>query len=207
MNHPDMMAYCYIASVVFYILWGTSFLERNAQNRPGKKTKPEYIADSLVLAEKHEEAIEIYQKLLQEEFRTDDDYINRLHYKIGNSLMLSGKDKQAQPWFQKVLKAVSEKRLKSDAMAGLGRTFEYTGNRDSAFYWYLKSYQLAEETADTLRRARGARNMAQLLRVLRRFDEAGNYCQEAVTLIPGISDYKIVANIYNETAYLFELSG
>jgi DNA-binding CsgD family transcriptional regulator len=206
-NQFSVRIHYYIASIVFCTWWGISCSEISAQNKNSKKSDLEYFADSLVLADKHEEAIEIYQKLLQEEFRTDDAYMNRLHYKIGNSLMLSGKDKQAQPWFQKVLKAVSEKRLKSDAMAALGRTYEYTGNRDSAFYWYLKSYQLAEETADTLRRARGARNMAQLLRVLRRFDEAGNYCQEAVTLIPGISDYKVVANIYNETAYLFELSG
>jgi ATP/maltotriose-dependent transcriptional regulator MalT len=49
--------------------------------------------------------------------------------------------------------------------------------------------------------------MAQLLRVLGRFKESNSYCRQAVKLIPGISDYKIVANIYNETAYLFELSG
>jgi len=64
-----------------------------------------------------------------------------------------------------------------------------------------------EKTTDTLRRARGARNMAQLLRVLGRLDEATDYCQKAVKLIPGISDYKTEANIYNETAYLFELLG
>jgi ATP/maltotriose-dependent transcriptional regulator MalT len=159
------------------------------------------------LAEKHEEAIEIYQKLLQDESRTDDDYTNKLHYKIGNSLMLSGKDKQAQPWFHKVLEENAAMELHNDAMTGLGKTYEYTGKCDSAFYWYLRAYKLVEESTDTLRRARGARNMAQLLRVLGRFDEATDYCQKAVKLIPGISDYKTEANIYNETAYLFELSG
>jgi DNA-binding CsgD family transcriptional regulator len=94
----------------------------------------------------------------------------------------------------------------SDAMTGLGRTYEYTGKSDSAFFWYLKAYQLVNESPDTLRKARGSRNIAQLLRVLERFGEAKNYCRQAVDLIPGIGDFKIVANIYNETAYLFELS-
>lgn len=91
-------------------------------------------------------------------------------------------------------------------MTGLGKSYEYTGKHDSAFYWYLEAYKQVRETNDTLRRARGARNMAQLLRVLKRFDEARFYCSKAVDLAPGIKDYKVVANIYNETAYLFELS-
>jgi len=168
----------------------------------------EEVADSLALQEKHVEAVEIYRNILHNTEKTiSQEDKNRLYYKTGNSLMHAGKDRQAQPWFLKILDETTTIELKSDVMTGLGKTYEYTGNRDSAFYWYLKSYQLVEATTDTLRRARGARNMAQLLRVLGRLDEAGNYCQEAVALIPGISDYKTEANIYNETAYLFELSG
>jgi len=166
------------------------------------------MADSLALHEKHEEAAGMYQKMLQNtEKNIPDEDKNRLQYKTGNSLMHAGKEKQAQTWFLSVLNETRDYGLQSDAMTGLGRTYEYTGNRDSAFYWYLQAFKLVEESTDTLRRARGTRDMAQLLRVMGRLDEAENYCRRAVKLIPGISDYKIVANIYNETAYLFELSG
>jgi ATP/maltotriose-dependent transcriptional regulator MalT len=178
------------------------------QNRLYQNPVYEAKADSLALNEKHEEAAGMYQKMLQNTKKNiPEKDKNRLQYKTGNSLMHAGKEKQAQTWFLKVMNETKDTGLQSDAMTGLGKTYEYTGNRDSAFYWYLQAYWLVEESADTLRRARGARNMAQLLRVLGRLDEAENYCRKAVVLIPGISDYKIVANIYNETAYLFELSG
>jgi ATP/maltotriose-dependent transcriptional regulator MalT len=173
----------------------------------GQKNYLEKKADSLAQNEKHTEAAKLYQTLINSGSVKNKEKINRFRYKTGHSLMHAGTEKQAQPWFHKAIKESTNRELQSDAMAGLGRTFEYTGNRDSAFYWYLQAYKLVEESADTLRRARGARNMAQLLRVLGRLDEAENYCRRAVKLIPGISDYKIVANIYNETAYLFELSG
>lgn len=202
-----MKVFCYIVFIVFFISWEILPSVLNAQNVVAKKSDLEFFADSLVLAEKHPEAIEIYQKLLQDKFSIDDGSSNRLHYKIGNSLIQNGKEKQAQPFFRHISEKTTDIELKSDAMTGLGKTYEYTGNRDSAFYWYLQAYKLVEESADTLRRARGARNMAQLLRVIGRLDEAENYCRRAVKLIPGIFNYKIVANIYNETAYLFELSG
>jgi len=53
--------HCYIASIVFCTWWGISWYATSAQNKNGKKSDLEYFADSLVLAEKHEEAIEIYQ--------------------------------------------------------------------------------------------------------------------------------------------------
>ena len=179
-----------------------------AQNQLISDQNAEVTADSLALIEKHDEAVELYQRILNnpgKDIKQDDK--NRLLYKTGNSLMHSGKYRQAQPWFRKAIKEAAEKEMKSDALTGLGRTYEYTGKRDSAFYFYLEAFMLVEGTTDTLRRARGARNMAQLLRVLRRFDEARQYCRRAIRLIPGIADYKIIANIYNETAYLFELSG
>jgi len=180
----------------------------NAQSLPVSYQNTEIIADSLALIEKHDDAVSLYQKILHDSReRLEQDDKNRLHYKTGNSLMHSGKYRQARPWFRKTLKETAEKELKSDALTGMGKTYEYTGKRDSAFYFYLEAFMLVEETMDTLRRARGARNMAQLLRVLRRFDEARQYCRRAIRLIPGIADYKIIANIYNETAYLFELSG
>lgn len=198
----------HIVFIVSLLLGCCYFFKAPCQNRLDQNPVYEAKADSLALLEKHEEAAGIYRKILQNtEKNIPDEDKNRLQYKTGNSLMHAGKEKQAQTWFLRVLDETKDNGLQSDAMTGLGRTYEYTGNRDSAFYWYLQAYKLVEESADTLRRARGARNMAQLLRVLGRLDEAENYCQRAVKLIPGISNYKIVANIYNETAYLFELSG
>ena len=178
-----------------------------SQPNSGQKNYLEKKADSLAQNEKHTEAAKLYQTLINSGSVKNKEKINRFRYKTGHSLMHAGKEKQAQPWFHKTIKESTNRELQSDAMAGLGRTYEYTGNRDSAFYWYLSAYKLMEKTTDTLRRARGARNMAQLLRVLGRLDEATDYCQKAVKLIPGISDYKTEANIYNETAYLFELLG
>ncbi len=172
--------------------------------------KREKTADSLASIEKHTEAAEIFKSIIATHIRSvrEDDRM-RLEYKTGYSLMQSGLDVLAMPYFRRVISSADDftgKGLKNDAMTGLGKTYEYTGKHDSAFYWYLEAYKQVRETDDTLRRARGARNMAQLLRVLKRFDEARYYCHKAVDLIPGIKDHKVVANIYNETAYLFELS-
>ena len=181
-----------------------------AQNQPTSFQGLEMKADSLQFQDKHHEASKIYQNILKNfDHSFTDEHKQLLYIKTGNSLMYSGKELLAQPWFKKVINVgnslISKGQL-SDAMTGLGRTYEYTGKSDSAFFWYLKAYQLVNESSDTLRRARGARNIAQLLRVLERFADAKYYCRQAVDLIPGIEDFKVVANIYNETAYLFELS-
>jgi len=41
---------------------------------------------------------------------------------------------------------------------------------------------------------------------LRRIEEAWTYCRKAYRMIPGINNFRITANIYNETAYLHELA-
>lgn len=170
----------------------------------------EWQADSLALIERHLEAIDIYREIIicqGEDIRIEDK--DRLNYKIGNSLMLTGRDLEAMPYFSSVINnsnVKSDPGLDFDAMTGLGKTYEYTGKHDSAFYWYLEASTLVSQSADTPRIARGVRNMAQLLRVLKRIDEARYYCEQAIELIPGIDDYRAVANIYNEYAYLFELS-
>jgi len=170
----------------------------------------EKTADSLASIEKHTEAVEIYKSIISSQIRSiSEDERRRLEYKTGYSLMQSGLDVMAIPYFRRVISSaetLTGNGLINDAMTGLGKSYEYTGKHDSAFYWYLEAYKQVRETDDTLRRARGARNMAQLLRVLKRFHEARFYCSKAVALAPGIKDYKVVANIYNETAYLFELS-
>jgi DNA-binding CsgD family transcriptional regulator len=167
-------------------------------------------ADSLAAIEKHKEAVEILRSIIAEQDSPQGDPGRlRLEYKTGYSLMQSGQNFEASSYFRKVIGKGSEDSysgLINDAMTGLGITYEYTGKHDSAFYWYLEAYRQVRESNDTLRRARGARNMAQLLRVLKRFDEARFYCAKAVDLTPGIKDYKVAANIYNENAYLFELS-
>jgi DNA-binding CsgD family transcriptional regulator len=167
-------------------------------------------ADSLATAEKHQEAVLIYKFIIKEYGKSMDSEERLLvDYKTGYSLMHSGEDIEAMRYFRNVIsgsRKLSSDTLVNDAMTGLGKTYEYTGKHDSAFFWYLKAYKEVRESSDTLRRARDARNMAQLLRVLNRFDEARIYCLKALDLIQGIRDYKVIANIYNETAYLFELS-
>ncbi len=167
-------------------------------------------ADSLALIEKHKEAVDIFKSIIDdpEKIPGKNEKL-RLEYKIGFSLMHSGQYIQAIPYFRKVIKDKENHLigdLVNDAMTGLGRTYEYTGKHDSAFFWYMEAYKQVSGSEDTLRMARDIRNMAQLLRVLNQFDEARYYCRKAVELIPGIKDYKVLANIYNETAYLFELN-
>jgi tetratricopeptide (TPR) repeat protein len=205
-----MNLYRHIAICIVFIAVFITQYSLLAQNQLLTFQGLEKKADSLQLAEKHHEAIKIYQDILKNfDYSLTDEHKQRLYLKTGNSLMYSGQELQAQPWFRQMINADSSlisKGLLCDAMTGLGRTYEYTGKSDSAFFWYLKAYQLVNESSDTLRRARGARNIAQLLRVLERFAEAKNYCRKAVALIPVIGDFKVVTNIYNETAYLFELS-
>lgn len=197
------------SAILFILLCSIAFLQTKGQTSDFYKTR-EKEADSLAHLEKHKEAVEILMSIIEargKELLPND--LLRLDYKTGFSLMHSGRDADAMPYFRKVITKGDPRfsgNLINDAMTGLGVTYEYTGKHDSAFYWYMEAYKQVRESDDTLRRARSARNMAQLLRVLNRFDEARSYCRKAVDLIPGIQDHKVVANIYNETAYLFELA-
>lgn len=133
----------------------------------------------------------------------------RVQYRIADSLFQAGMIAQSMSHFRWIIGKEDEMEnagLVSDAFTGLGKTYEFTGKHDSAFAMYMESYKRVSESADTLRQARGLRDMAQLLRVLRQLDKARQYCSMALDLIPGIEDPKILANIYNEYAYLFELS-
>ncbi len=201
----NILPICKLCSL-FIILSYAFYAQKSSPQLPGMEQKADYLS----LEEKHKEAIEIYKSILENiRYSATKEKKYQLYFKIGNSLMHSGQELEAQLWFRKLISEVKTGKnpcITSDAMNGLGRTHEYIGNRDSAFYWYLKSYELISETTDTLRRARGLRNMAQLLRVLNKYHEANIYCQQAIQLIPGITDHKVIANIYNETAYLFELS-
>lgn len=201
------LTYSKIVTVLLFLSVFSHLLAETEGNEDNLKR--ESIADSLVSAEKHSEAIEIYRSLLSDRrFPTAEEHRLRLEYKTGSSLMHSGRDAEAMVWFRRVIagdKGSAENCLINDAMTGLGQTLEYTGKHDSAFYWYMEAYKLGKESNDTIRMARDVRNMAQLLRVLKQYDKARFYCRKAAALIPGINDYKVVANIYNETAYLFEL--
>ena len=132
-----------------------------------------------------------------------------IRYRLAKNMVQAGHELKAIPHFLDVMAVkehIIDTGLVCDAMAGLGRSYEYTGRHDSAFFWYMEAYKQVRESKDTLRIARGLRDMAQLLRVLGQLDKADYYCRMALELIPGIRDIKIIANIYNETAYLFELS-
>ena len=120
----------------------------------------------------------------------------------------SGQHEESKDIFLKAIHQASarEDRLTmGSAFNGLGVAHEYTGNYDSAFMWYRSALQIHENLQDTSGMAASIRNMAQILRVMHRYQEARVYCRKAFELIPGLKDYRVVANIYNETAYLFEL--
>jgi DNA-binding CsgD family transcriptional regulator len=193
--------------IIIFVLSGCLILQ--GQGTTGYQLL-EKEADSLAMAEKHQEAVSIYKSIIEEYGKSmDSEKRLLLEYKTGYNLMHTGQDLQAKRYFRRVIsnsRKLTSTGIVNDAMTGLGKTYEYTGKHDSAFFWYLEAYKQVLESLDTLRRARDARNMAQLLRVLKRFDEARMYCIKALDLIPGIRDYKVIANIYNETAYLFELS-
>ena len=171
----------------------------------------EKTADSLVSIEKYSDALRVYEKLLNTKEKNPDPYFRlQIHTKIGNCLNRLGREQEAIAYFSKVImdeNARSFQILESDAYNGLGISYEYTGKYDSALTSYIKGYTRILSSGDTMRIARGIRNIAQLLRVMKRYKQAEKYCREALKMIPGISDYKIVTNIFNETAYLFELNG
>ena len=86
-----------------------------AQNQLNCNTNFETIADSIALREEHDKAVEIYQKvLIQKDKNITQEEKNRLNYKIGNSLMQNGKEKQAQPLFQKIGGKAMAQRVDGD---------------------------------------------------------------------------------------------
>lgn len=120
----------------------------------------------------------------------------------------SGQHEESKAIFIKAIdlaSAAGDQHALGSAFNGLGIAHEYTGNYDSAFMWYRSALQIHETLHDTSGMAASIRNMAQILRVMERLEEARVYCRRAFELVPGLDDYKLVANIYNETAYLFEL--
>ena len=171
----------------------------------------EITADSLMAKGRFLEAGDKYMTLFNSfGKKAETNTRARIAYKAGYSLFHADRELSARTYFQAVInmqEKIADTGLVCDAMSGLGQCYEYTGLHDSAFYWYMEAYKKVIETPDTARIARDLRNMAQLFRVLKKYNEARTYCRKAVELIPGISDFRVVANIYNEAAYLFELSG
>ncbi|MCB2219511.1 MAG: LuxR family transcriptional regulator [Bacteroidetes bacterium] len=166
-------------------------------------------ADSLADKEKFKQAIQqldaIYD-LINE--RSDPDLLATYYSKLGHYTSMDGQDKASIPLFHKAIqyaKQANDQLVESDALNNLGVAIGYIGHPDSAFYYLEKSLKIRETLGDTTRLAATYRNMAEVLRVLRRLDEAGNYCRKAYRMIPGISNFRIIVNIYNETAYLHEL--
>ncbi len=169
------------------------------------------LADSLGDAGKYEDAARIYEKLLTGEGRsTTGEARAELRYRAGINRMNASQEHLAKIHFTRILdlaEQVTDTTLVGDAMSGLGRCYEYMGKHDSAFSWYLEAYRRVEFSEDHERKARDARNIAQLLRFLGRLDEAKHYCRQALELVPALQDFRVKANIFNEIAYLHELSG
>lgn len=164
------------------------------------------IADSLMKSDQPEEAIKIYNSLLENQEEADK---YKLKYAIGYALVIAGKEKDALPYLNAAYK---EAKSKGDSVTiakcfdGLGRVKEYTGEPDSAFYYYKEALSIWEVKKGVNQRAGSYQSMAQILRVMGRLDEAKTYINKALKLIISADDPKVIANIYNETAYLFELN-
>ncbi len=169
------------------------------------------LADSLKDAGMYRDAARVYEKLINKGYPASTvDERAELLYLAGLSFMNASEEHLAKRYFIEVLdhtEKITSTGLVVDAMSGLGRCYEYLSRHDSAFIWYLEAYRRVEFSDDHGRKARDARNIAQLLRFLGRLDEAKKYGRQALELVPLLEDYRVEANIYNEIAYLYELSG
>lgn len=170
-----------------------------------------FLADSLRDAGKYWDAARMYEKLINKgSGKFSDEERAELLYLAGLSFMNASEEHIAKRYFIQLLdfpEKIVAPDLVGDAMSGLGRCYEYLAKHDSAFIWYLEAYRRVEFSDDYGRKARDARNIAQLLRFLGRLDEAKKYGRQALELVPLLEDYRVEANIYNEIAYLYELSG
>jgi len=136
-----MRTFLYFASIGFFNALGKRFNEIKGQNLTAEKFNLEEIADSLVLAKKNQEDIEIYHKMPQnEEADTGKKPIICSHNKIGNSQIYVDKDRKVQFWFQGVLGEEIEKVLNSDFMTCLGKNYELAGNHNEVCKNFQKSY-------------------------------------------------------------------
>jgi DNA-binding NarL/FixJ family response regulator len=170
-----------------------------------------YQADSLMHCRDFQKALPVLEKALEEaRAREDSGSMALLYCQIGECLYMTGKDMESKEPLKRAIlgaEAMKNQALMGRALNGLGIAHEYTGSYDSAFMNYVKALHIREMEKDTSGIATSVRNMAQILRVMGRLEEARKYCRKAYELIPGLNDYTIEANIYNETAYLFELEG
>ncbi len=168
-------------------------------------------ADSLFDKGEYNNALSLFEKaLVNSDAGGNTKELALINDRIGRCLSMEGKDSEALPYFRESIRlaaVIEDSVTLGNALNNIGIACEYTGSSDSAFFYYKEALAIREKLGDTTGIAACLRNLAQVLRVLDRTEEAKLYCKQAFMMITGIKDYKIIANIYNETAYLFELSG
>lgn len=128
--------------------------------------------------------------------------------RIGHTLLMQGIDIEAMDYFRlsaTLACEIQDSTLLGNALNHLGISHEYSGNFDSAFFYYQNALCIRENLNDVAGLAESYRNMAQIMRVLRRLPEARRYCRLALDITDEATPFKTIANIFNETAYLYEL--
>ena len=121
---------------------------------------------------------------------------------------MEGRDIEALKYFTasvNLASVINDSTLLGIALNHMGISYEYSGHIDSAFNYFQEALRIREALDDHAGMAESYRNIAQVLRVLRRLPEARRYCRMALEMSDETTPFKTIANIYNETAYLYEL--
>ena len=161
--------------------------------------------------ERYDSSVHYLTKAL-EQFRILSDYNQIAHTlnTLGKNHSFSGHDVKSLACFREVLDIsdeLSERTAIGDALHNIGIVYAYDGKPDSSFYYYKKALELREILGDTSKTASSLRAMGEILRSMDRKDEALEFCLRALSYKDHIEDKQVLANIYNETGYLYELDG
>lgn len=189
-----------------FSVFSQAFLVFREQN-PESIKEMESRADSLARIEEHENAVRIYFEILKKKQGIKKLKRAALLQKIGHSFILVNRESHALEFLKESFDLASSGRdtlLMACTINDIGIIYEYTGKPDSAFDAYKSALTFYEIMNDSAGISAGYRNMAQILRVMGRYKEAKIYSSKALALLSDYSNYKLVANIYNEIAFLFE---
>lgn len=187
-----------------------NLLNQNEKNTTQKAEINTSIAHIYDKDEKFNDAIIYYSNALEyyRELQDLDNIANTLIV-LGKNHSFSGDDVKSLACFQEVLTfrdKLSDQSAIGDAMHNTGIIHQYDSKHDSAFYYYKNALEKREKLGDSSKIAGSLRAMGEILRIMDRRDEALKYCLKALSYKDHINK-KTLANIYNETGYIYELNG
>ena len=169
------------------------------------------LADYYDAVEDYKSAVNYYSLALSEYRDTGDaDKIAHTLNTLGKNHSFAGDDAKSLACFREVLtmeNELSERTAIGDALHNIGIVFQYDSKPDSAFFYYKMALEERESIGNISKIASSLRALGEILRGMDRRNEALDYCLRALSMKDEIDDKAILANIYNETGYLYELSG